>query len=304
MDIEDRSYLIDGELRELLDVAESLPPSQRFLAEIVPFSGLSAAEFSHLRETWIDWGSGEEPVSISIPATMACTTLHCEKNFWDCVEDERLCVRCKQSDVDGRCKSRKKRTVNVTEQRSVSALKQIFSIYDQMPISGVGEACKKVRSRVSFGDKVNYGDLVRTRTRLLAESGLPLDQISQEMGLPPAKKLADFDTRHLSAVRAAETNYRENTRPRMIYEYLQQHGPATNRDIREYLNTGQGSTTRMLHSLKDYNLIKYVSRNKAQRGAKQYDTCTQQFIVSCSTCDRSFDSILGVKVHESVHNQE
>lgn len=304
MNIEDRSYLTDSELQELLDVAKNSPPSQRFLAEIIPFSGLSAAEFSHLRETWIDWGSEDEPVSISIPATMPCTTIHCEKNFWDCVEDDRLCVRCKQSDIDGRSVSRKKRTVNITEQRSISALKQIFSIYDQMPISGVGEACLKLRSRVSFGDEINYGCLVRTRTRLLAENGLPLDQISQEMGLPPAKKLRDFQKRHLSAVRAAETNYSDNTHPRMIYEYLQQYGPATNRDIRGYLNTGQGSTTRMLHSLEEYNLIRHVSRDKEQRGAKQYDVCTEQFIVSCSICKRTFDSIQGVKVHESAHNRE
>jgi hypothetical protein len=304
MDIENRSYLTDSELQELLAVAEKSPPSQRFLAEIVPFSGLSAAEFSHLRETWIDWGDEGEPVSISIPATMACTTIRCRKNFWDCIEDQRLCVRCRQSDIDGRSVSRKKRTVNITEQRAIDSLKQIFGIYDQMPISGVGEACQKLRGKVHFGDQINYGYLVRTRTRLLAENGLPLDQICQEMGLPPAKKLGGFQTRHLSAVRAAETNYSVNARPRMIYEYLQQYGPATNRDIREYLNTGKASTTRMLQSLKEYGLVEYVSRDKEQFNAKQYSACSEEFVVPCSVCERVFDSIQGVKIHESVHNQE
>jgi predicted HTH transcriptional regulator len=124
------------------------------------------------------------------------------------------------------------------------------------------------------------------------------------MGLPPAKKLGDFQTRHLSAVRAAETNYSINARPQMIYEYLQQYGPATNRDIREYLNTGKASTTRMLQSLKEYGLVEYVSRDKEQFNAKQYSACSEEFVVPCSVCERVFDSIQGVKIHESVHNQE
>jgi hypothetical protein len=304
MNLENRLYLTDSELQELLDVAENSTPAERFVADIVPFSGLSAAEFIHLRETWIDWGSESEPVSISIPATMPCTTINCGTNFWDCINDQSLCVRCRQSDIDGRSVSRKKRTVNITEQRSINALKQLFSIYNQMPISGVGEACVKLRSKVPFGDKISYEDLVRTRTRLLAENGLPLDHICQEMGLPPAKNLFDFHSRHLPAVRAAETNYTKNTHPRMIYDYLQQYGPATNRDIREDLNAGQASTSRMLQSLKEYDLVEFVSRDKEQRNAKQYNTCSEQFVVPCSICEREFDSIQGVKTHEPVHNRE
>lgn len=243
--------LTDKELKTLLNAVDNLVPGYRRVANIAPFTGLLKKEYTHLRESWIEWS--DDVVAIHIPESMPCTSVKYTSSSWDIAERDGPCIRSKVDDAPpGRVYSKKERTIYVTETRAQAALRGVFSMADENPASTVHIHHIIDKLPLDF----TYRQLRFTRLRLLGDRGIDPNQIAAEWGVTPKDSIAQFPSVMRNILRdSAHDYYDPYNRAKEILALLNKQGAMTAGEISNALAQSGSSVWRRIDTLEKYNAV-------------------------------------------------
>lgn len=190
--------LTEEELEPFVEAASELDYPHRLIAHIVPYTGLSASEFCHLRREWIVYREeGEasssddpEPLIIHVPEESPCTgTLwHPSESRRRIESREEPCVQCKPDGVWTPYGDRRVRRIPVHEPIAINTIRKWFGRYDSVPLSaestGNHRWMDEILEEANLSREIGWRGLRNTYALLLVSKGFDSEMIADVFGLP------------------------------------------------------------------------------------------------------------------------
>lgn len=164
---------------------------EQFVAEVVPYTGFTINELSHLREDWIDWNQ-DKVIRVYIPAEDDCTAW---KDGWGkfMKKRERSCKYCRRRGKKNKFErfplgskndTTQSRIVTINCRLAEPAVIQLNDIFKRKDRTAVGvspnsirRAIKRLLSKSSIDREVTYRDLLKTQIVIYTNYNLDLDAI-------------------------------------------------------------------------------------------------------------------------------
>lgn len=293
-------FLTDEELEELLEAVDRRGRiTEKIPLNIGPFTGLTNSELRHLRASWIDWMPEQDVVGISIPESLPCTSIRFTDGATGITPRDEPCLICRESSApEGRCWSKKKRTIYVYSSRAIEQLKSIFTLYDEMPATEPSTPARNLSKEV-LGKSVTMTTFRNTHIRLLGKRGLPIEDITTQLGHAPTTVFGQAPRYIQQILRSTTDSYGTLLRPQTLFDFLRQHGPMTRKELCEHF--GVSTIQDPITTLESEGVIERVGKKRTQEHGPYpdlYDAIDDAKLDrSCPICAKEFSSLRGRSVH-------
>ncbi len=183
--------LTPDQLEAVVEAASCLSYRHRLLSHIIPYSGLTLSEFTHLRRNWIVYSDRDDPDSITIhvPEQSPCAgTTRFEPYSGKRIETRcKSCYQCQPNGVWTPEAPSRVRSIPVHEEIAVEAMSLWFDRYDSIPFTGTGTPYKlmdDIKEEAGLSRDFGFTALRKTFAVLLISKGFESDTVAELMGMP------------------------------------------------------------------------------------------------------------------------
>lgn len=210
-----------SQIDAIVDAASDLGFRHRVLASVVPYTGLTASELSHLRK---DWRRITDPESrkcvITVPLASPCTgTLRTKPSGRRIEEREKPCWLCQDEGEWTPAGDCRHRTIPVGEPVTREVLSLCFDEYEMTSLpftisSNFYEWMDDIAKRAGLSRRFGFKELRRSYGALLIRKGFTSEEVADYLGLAERHKArpiyemigepVDWDTRQAHRVSDAE----------------------------------------------------------------------------------------------------
>jgi hypothetical protein len=319
--VTEASPLTRTQLDEMIKAAKIVETQTApFVITVPAHTGLSINEFLHLRPEWIYWRDSsmfeeQSCPEIHIPATDTCQNLKWEHSPPGYTSKPGSCHTCEEngrtdgfqvtgfSDAEssstGRSLSRE-RIVPVRSNRAEAELRRWFQTLEREGVpfrwNNVVGLIGEVANQADLQRNVDYQDLRWTFTKILADSGVPKENIAEYTG---AKFYSGSTPRQILEDSPTEYKFKTLTIDRL--RKLAQIEPASSSELAEHSAQTQSTISTVLTRLQEEELVTLVSGQwegeKPERVFKVSESVDLDRGIACQYCDSHFPSLQGRSIH-------
>lgn len=190
------------QLKKVKEAAAELSYRHRLIAHIVPHSGLTRSEFTHLHRDWLTYRTDDESDSISetvspdsiiltVPEESPCVgTLKIEQDsgrLTEFVERDEPCAICQPDEVwEPENRSRANRRILIRADSAVDTMYWWFQKYDTLPFSpspSISRLVRMIGNEAGLSRDLSFMSLRRTYGVLLIARGADREMVSEWLGV-------------------------------------------------------------------------------------------------------------------------